>query len=94
MDLRYWQTALREADAELDPARTRTEINAAAKKSQGAKAALKGLEIAADGSQSGGLAVAERPRALPHDLIGFVDFKARELQAARQSDILSAEPDT
>ena len=49
MDLRYWQTALREAEAELDAARTRTELNAAAKKFQRAKAALKELEIAADG---------------------------------------------
>ena len=49
MDLRYWQTALREAEAELDAARTRSEINAAAKRFQRAKAALKELEIAAEG---------------------------------------------
>jgi hypothetical protein len=44
MDLTYWQTALREAEAELEAARTRTELNAAAKKFQRAKAALKELE--------------------------------------------------
>ena len=49
MDLRYWQTALREAEAELDAARTRSELDAAAKKFQRAKAALKELEIAAEG---------------------------------------------
>jgi hypothetical protein len=47
MDLRYWQAALREAEAELDAARTRTELDAAAKKFQRAKAALKELELAA-----------------------------------------------
>jgi hypothetical protein len=49
MDLKYWQAALREAEAELDAARTRTELDAAAKKFQRARAALKELEIAAKG---------------------------------------------
>jgi hypothetical protein len=42
--LKYWQTALREAEGQLDAARTRSELNAAAKKLQRAKAALKELE--------------------------------------------------
>jgi hypothetical protein len=48
MDLRYWQTALREAEVELDAARKRTEVNAAAKKFQRAKAVLQELEAAAN----------------------------------------------
>jgi hypothetical protein len=44
MDITYWQTALREAEGQLDAARTRSELNAAAKKLQRAKAALKELE--------------------------------------------------
>jgi hypothetical protein len=44
MDREYWRTALREAEAELDAARTRTEVDAAAKKLQRAKAELRALE--------------------------------------------------
>jgi hypothetical protein len=44
-DLNYWTDKLREAEQELDAARTRTEVNAAAKKFQQAKAALKRLAI-------------------------------------------------
>ena len=62
MDRAYWQTALREAEAELDAARTCTEVNAAAKTFQRAKAELKALEdmpaempkAAIRGSASGG----------------------------------------
>jgi hypothetical protein len=42
----YWTKKLRDAQAELDTARTRTEVNAAAKKLQRAKAELKALEAA------------------------------------------------
>ena len=44
MDRSYWQRKLQEAEAELDAARTRTEVNAAAKKLQRAKAELRALE--------------------------------------------------
>jgi hypothetical protein len=40
MDRAYWTKMLREAEAELEAARTRTEVNAAAKKLQKAKAQL------------------------------------------------------
>jgi hypothetical protein len=43
-DYSYWQTAVREAEAELDAARTRSEIAAAARKLERAKAELKRLE--------------------------------------------------
>ena len=45
MDRRYWQRKLQVAEAELDAARTRTQVNEAAKKLQYAKAELKRLEI-------------------------------------------------
>jgi hypothetical protein len=41
----YWMTKLREAQAELDVATTRTQVNEAARKFQQAKAALNRLEI-------------------------------------------------
>ena len=44
MDREYWRTALREAEAELDAARTRTQVNEAAKKLQYVKARLGALE--------------------------------------------------
>jgi hypothetical protein len=40
----YWIKQLREAEAELEAATTRTAVNAAAKKLQRAKAELKALE--------------------------------------------------
>jgi hypothetical protein len=43
-DLAYWITKLRDAEAELESARTRTAINAAAKRVMRAKAELKRLE--------------------------------------------------
>jgi hypothetical protein len=43
-DRQYWQKQLREAEAELDAARTRSALDAAAKKLQRAKAELKRLE--------------------------------------------------
>jgi hypothetical protein len=43
-DLAYWQKKLREAEAELEAARTRTAVNAAAKRVQLAKAELRRLE--------------------------------------------------
>ena len=44
MDRGYWQRKLQEADAGLDAARTRTQVNEAAKKLQYAKAQLRALE--------------------------------------------------
>jgi hypothetical protein len=45
MDAReFWTRKLREAEAELDEAKTRTALDAAAKKLQRARAALKALE--------------------------------------------------
>jgi hypothetical protein len=44
-DLTYWTEKLRQAEQELDAARTRTEVNEAAKRLHRAKAELKRLEI-------------------------------------------------
>lgn len=44
MDREYWLRKLREAKAELEAARKRSEVNAAAAKLQRAKAELKVLE--------------------------------------------------
>jgi hypothetical protein len=44
MDRAYWTKMLREAEDELEAARTRTEVEAAAKKLQKAKAELRELE--------------------------------------------------
>jgi F0F1-type ATP synthase epsilon subunit len=44
MDREYWTKALRQAETELEAARSRTEVTAAAKKLQHAKAELKALE--------------------------------------------------
>ena len=44
MDREYWLRKLREAEAELEAARKRSEVNAAAAKLQRAKAELKVLE--------------------------------------------------
>jgi hypothetical protein len=41
MDREYWAERLREAEAELDAAKTLTAVNAAAKKLQRAKGELK-----------------------------------------------------
>jgi hypothetical protein len=46
VDLKYWQKALRDAEAELDAATTLTSVKTAAKKLQRAKAELKQLETA------------------------------------------------
>jgi hypothetical protein len=43
-DLKYWTTKLREAEAELEAATRRSDINAAAKRLQMAKAELRRLE--------------------------------------------------
>jgi hypothetical protein len=43
-DLTYWTEKLRQAEQELDAARTRTAVNEAAKKLQYAKAQLRALE--------------------------------------------------
>ena len=71
MDVKYWTKALREAEAELEAARTRTAVNAAAKKLQRAKAELRALEATRRRGRSERLPVGLRPGALPHDLIGF-----------------------
>jgi hypothetical protein len=44
MDQEYWTKQLREAEAELEAAKTLSAVNAAAKKLQRAKAELKALE--------------------------------------------------
>jgi hypothetical protein len=44
MDAKFWQRALKEAERELDAAKTRTALEAAAKKLMRAKEALKRLE--------------------------------------------------
>jgi hypothetical protein len=44
MDRDYWTRELREAERELDAATRRSDVDAAAKKLQRAKAALKALE--------------------------------------------------
>ena len=44
MDRDYWTNKLREAEAELDAARTRTQVNEAAKKLQYARAQLRAPE--------------------------------------------------
>jgi hypothetical protein len=49
MDREYWQKALREAEVELDAARTRSVLNAAAKKLMRTKEAIKRLEAKAAG---------------------------------------------
>jgi hypothetical protein len=43
-EVQFWTRKLREAEAELDAAKTRTALDAAAKKLQRARAALKALE--------------------------------------------------
>jgi hypothetical protein len=43
-DLEYWKAKLNEAERELDAARTRTAVHAAARKLQQVKAELKQLE--------------------------------------------------
>jgi hypothetical protein len=45
-EIERWRAKLREAEAELEAATTRTEVNAAAAKLQRAKAELKALEAA------------------------------------------------
>jgi hypothetical protein len=43
-DVQFWTRKLREAEAELDAAKTRSALDTAAKKLQRARAALKALE--------------------------------------------------
>ena len=47
IDLKFWQKALREAEHELEPATTRTALDAAAKKLMRVKAELKRLQAEA-----------------------------------------------
>jgi hypothetical protein len=47
-EVQFWTRKLREAEAELDAARTRTALDAAAKKLQRARAALKALQAQAE----------------------------------------------
>jgi hypothetical protein len=54
-DREYWTKQLREAERELDAATRRSDVNAAAKRLQRAKAQLKRLEAEA----------AERPKRRP-----------------------------
>jgi hypothetical protein len=44
-EIEHWRRRLRDAEAELEAARTRTQVNAAAKKLQRAKAELRELEV-------------------------------------------------
>ena len=46
MDRNYWTKKLRDSEAELEAARKRSDVNAAAQKLQRAKAELKALEVA------------------------------------------------
>jgi hypothetical protein len=69
-----WTRQLREAEAELAAAKRLTELNVAAKKLQLAKAALSASRL------NRPLAVVRAPRALPHNLLGFVDFETRLLE--------------
>jgi hypothetical protein len=46
-DLTYWTNKLREAEAELDAAKTRSQVDEAASRYQRAKAELRALEHAA-----------------------------------------------
>jgi hypothetical protein len=55
-DLEYWTRKLQEAEVELEAARTRTAVNAAAKKLQLAKAEVKRLEQKAPIRQASGAA--------------------------------------
>ena len=77
MDLKFWTKALKEAERELEVAKTRTALDAAAKKLMRAKEALKALESE---RPSGWLSRGCGRWALPHDLLGFVDVEARLLQ--------------
>jgi hypothetical protein len=47
MDRVYWQRKLQEAEAELDAARTRSQVDEAASRYQRAKAELRALEQSA-----------------------------------------------
>jgi hypothetical protein len=78
--MKYWTKALREAEAELEAARTRTAVNTAAKKLQRAKAELRALEATRRRGRSERLPVGLRPPALPYDLIGFADLESGLLQ--------------
>jgi hypothetical protein len=79
-DREYWTRKLREAEAELDEARTRAAVNDAASKLQRARASLKALEAEA----------AERPKrrssrgrasgAPPHNLLALVDLETGLLE--------------
>ena len=70
MDRAYWQRKLEEAEHELEEARTRTTINAAAKKLQQAKAELRRLEAELADRPKRSLAVAVGRGALLHGLRG------------------------
>jgi hypothetical protein len=56
-DLAYWTKRLQEAERELDAATRRSDVNAAAKKLQMAKAELKRLERKAPTRPGSGVAV-------------------------------------
>jgi hypothetical protein len=76
--MEYWKTKLKEVEAELEAARTLGALNGAARKLMLARRELKRLEQARSGRAT--LTVGARRRALPHDLIGFVDLETRPLQ--------------
>jgi hypothetical protein len=71
--------------AELAAAKRRTELNAAAKKLQLAKAELKRLE-----AEAAGLAVVPAGRAFPEHLVLFVDLETRLLEMVDHPSQLAA----
>jgi hypothetical protein len=79
MDRDYWTKELREAEAEL-AAKRRTELNAAAKKLQLAKAELSASRLNRPSGQSGWLAVVRTGRALPEHLVLFVGLETGLLE--------------
>jgi hypothetical protein len=75
MDRDYWTKELRESEAELAAAKRRTELNAEAKRLQRAKTELSGSRLQRPCGRSGALTVVRARRALPHNLLGFVDLE-------------------
>jgi hypothetical protein len=72
MDAReYWTRQLREAEAELEAATRRSDVNAAAARLQRARAELKRLE--AEAAERPKLAVVRVRRALPRRETGFAN---------------------
>jgi hypothetical protein len=80
MDRGYWQKALRQAERELEAARTLSALNAAAKRLMLARRELELLEHRPRGRAA--LTVVASRRAPLHDLLGLVDLETRSLQVS------------